>query len=67
MSTIVYYYDDEISEEKLGRGKYHIKQKGKIETKLQLKNLKKMRCADKRTIMKRILKSLGVGKYTGLI
>jgi len=67
MSTTVYYYDNEISEEKLGRGKYHIKQKGKIETKLQLKNLKKRRRVEEMTIMKRTLKSLGVGRYTGLI
>jgi len=29
MSTIAYYYEGEISEEKQGRGKYRIKQKGK--------------------------------------
>ena len=56
MSTIVYYYDDEISEEKMGRGKYHIKQTGKAETKLQLKILKKRKCVDERTIMKRIVR-----------
>jgi len=33
MSTIAYYYVDEVSE-KQGRGKYHMKQKGKFETKM---------------------------------